>query len=56
MRSGFSRVSALIKFHKTMAACLNIDPEVASLFGDSGDEESFDGFGEGVEIVIIIQT
>ena len=30
-----------------MAACDDIDPEVASLFGDSGDEESFDGFGEG---------
>ena len=30
-----------------MAACNDIDSEVASLFGDSGDEESFDGFGEG---------
>jgi len=37
-----------------MAACDDIDPEVASLFGDSGDEESFDGFGEGVEMIVII--
>ena len=30
-----------------MAACAGIDPEVASLFGETSDGESFDGFGEG---------
>jgi len=30
-----------------MAACAGIDPEVASLFGESSDEESFYGFREG---------
>ena len=30
-----------------MAACAGIDPEVSSLFGETSDEESFDGFGEG---------
>ena len=30
-----------------MAACVGIDPEVASLFGETSDKESFDGFGEG---------
>ena len=30
-----------------MANAFQIDPDVASLFEDSGDEESFDGFGEG---------
>ena len=30
-----------------MANAFEIDEDVASLFGDSGDEESFDGFGEG---------
>ena len=29
-----------------MAACAGIDPEVASLFGETSDEESFHGFGE----------
>ena len=32
---------------KTMANPFEIDPDAASLFEDSGDEESFDGFGEG---------
>ena len=32
---------------KTMANAYEIDQDAASLFGDSGDEESFDGFGEG---------
>ena len=30
-----------------MANAFQIDPDVASLFEDSGDEESFDGLGEG---------
>ena len=30
-----------------MAACAGIDPEVASLFRETSDEESFDGFREG---------
>ena len=30
-----------------MANALEIDQDVAQLFGDSGDEKSFDGFGKG---------
>ena len=30
-----------------MAACAGINAKVASLLGDTSDEESFDGFGEG---------
>ena len=29
-----------------MANAFKNDTDVAALFGDSGDEESFDGFGE----------
>ena len=39
-----SRISLI---DSKMAACASIDPEVASLFGETSDEESFDGFGEG---------
>ena len=39
-----SRISLI---DSKMAACAGIDPEVASLFGETSDEESFDGFGEG---------
>ena len=45
-RSGFSDERKLTCFAKTMAASFEIDPEVASLFGDTESEESFNGFGE----------
>ena len=32
---------------KTMSNAFEIDPNVASFFDDSGDEESFEGLGEG---------
>ena len=37
----------VIEICKIMANALGNDTDVAALFGDSGDEESFDGFGEG---------
>ena len=37
----------VIEICKIMANALENDTDVAALFGDSGDEESFDGFGEG---------
>ena len=39
-----SRISLI---DSKMAACAGIDPENASLFGETSDGESFDGFGEG---------
>ena len=37
----------VIKICKTMVNASELDADIASLSGDSGDEESFDGFGEG---------
>lgn len=37
----------------TMAYDFKIDPEVAALFEDSGDKESFEGWVE-IEIVFLI--
>ena len=39
-----SRISLI---DSKMAPCAGIDPEVPSLFGETSDGESFDGFGEG---------
>ena len=47
MRSVIFCAREVIQICKTMANAYEIDQDVASLFGDSGDEESFDGFGEG---------
>ena len=44
-----SRISLI---DSKMAACAGIDPEVASLFGETSDEESFDGFGEGEPVCL----
>ena len=41
-RSGFSNERKPTRFAKTKAASFDIDPEVASFFGDS----DFNGFGE----------
>ena len=45
-RSGFSYERMPTCFAKTMAASFEIDPQVASIFGDSESEDSFNGFGE----------
>ena len=37
----------VIEICKIMANALENDTDVAALFGDLGDEESFDGFREG---------
>ena len=37
----------VIEICKIMANALENDTDRAALLGDSGDEESFDGFGEG---------
>ena len=37
----------VIEICKIMANALKNDTDVAALFGDLGDQESFDGFGEG---------
>ena len=43
---GISQFCKLRRVQRIMADEIDIDPEVAALFGDSGDEESFDGFDE----------
>ena len=45
-RSGFSNERMPTLSAKTMAASFEIDPKVASIFGDSESEDSFNGFGE----------
>ena len=44
--SGFSDERMPTSFAKTMVASFEIDPEVASIFGDTESEDSFNGFGE----------
>ena len=46
MRSGFSDECKPTRFVKTTVASFEIDHEVASIFGDSESEESFNGFEE----------
>ena len=47
MRSVIFSSREVIENCKTMANAFEIDADAATIFGDSGDEESFDKFGEG---------